>query len=131
MKLKLPDLPHPGWIQLSPLTLEMVLAVVPGIHGRAGYGWIALLFFLGLAAGGFPIKLSPPLAIAFPNRDRTVGDLARGVLAFNHPRLVADAGSWNKRDVWEALCRVIVMQTAVDREKIRPEARIVHGLGID
>jgi hypothetical protein len=53
------------------------------------------------------------------------------VLAINHARLVAEIGSWNKNDAWEALCRVIVMQTAVDREKIKPEALIVDDLGID
>jgi hypothetical protein len=131
MKLKLPDLQHPGWIQLSLLTMGVALAVGPGVYRRVGYGWIALLFFLGLVVGGFLIRLSPVLAVAFPNRDATVGDLARDVLAVNHARLVDEVGSWNKKDVWEALCRVIVIQTAVAREKITPEAGIIDDLGID
>ena len=131
MKLKLPDLQHPGWMQLTFLTIGVALTLSPGIYGKVGFGWIALLFFLGLVIGGLLIRLSPPLAVAFPFHDATVGDLARDVLAINHARLVAEIGSWNKNDAWEALCRVIVMQTAVDREKIKPEALIVDDLGID
>jgi len=131
MKLKLPDLQHPGWIQLGLLTLGIALAVVPGLYRRVGYGWIALLFFLGLVIGGFLIRLSPALAVVFPNHDATVGDLARDVLAVNHARLVDQVGSWNKKDVWETICRVIVMQTAIAREKISPEAGIVDDLGMD
>ena len=131
MKMKLPDLQHPGWIQLGLLTIGVVLAVTAGVHGGFGYGSIALLAFLGLVIGGFLIRLSPVLAVAFPNHDATVGDLVRDVLAMNHARLVDEVGSWNKKDVLEALCRVIVMQTAVAREKITPEASIVDDLGID
>jgi hypothetical protein len=81
--------------------------------------------------GGFLIRLSPVLAVAFPNRDATVGDLARDVVAVNHARLVDEVGSWNKKDVWEALCRVIVIQTGVAHEKITPGAGIFDDLRID
>ena len=121
-KLKLPDLRHPGWVQLVLLTIGVALAVAPGVYGRVSFGWIALLSISGLVVGGFLIKLSPPFAVEFPNNDATVGDLARDVLAINHARLGDEVGSWNKKDVWEALCRVIVMQTAVTREKITQEA---------
>lgn len=131
MKLKLPDLQHPVWIQFSLLTLGVALAVVPGLYRGVDYGWVALLFLFGLIVGGFLIKRSPAFAVAFPNHNATVGDLAREVLAINHARLVAEIGSWNKKDVWEALCRVIVRQTAVPPEKIRPEALIFDDLGID
>ena len=130
-KLKLPDLRHPGWVQLVLLTVGVALAVASGVYGRVDFGWIALLSIGGLVVGGVLIKLSPPFAVEFPNNDATVGDLARDVLAINHARLVDEVGSWNKKDVWEALCRVIVMQTAVTREKITPEAGLVDDLGID
>lgn len=107
------------------------MAVVPGLYGGAGYGWIALLFFLGLVIGGFVIRLLPVLAVAFPKQDATVGDLARDVLAINHATLVDEVGSWNKKDVWETLCRVIVIETGVAREKITPESRFVQDLGMD
>lgn len=131
MNLKLPDLRHPGWMQLVLLTIGVALTLSPGIYGKVGFGWIALLFFLGLVVGGVLIRLSPPLAVAFPFHDATVGDLARDVLAINHARLVAEIGCWNRNEVWEAFCRVIVTQTAVDRERIKPEALIADGLGVD
>lgn len=89
-----------------------------------------MLFVLGLIAGGFAIKLSPSLAVAFPTRNVTVGDLARDVLAANYARLASEIGSSNK-DVWEALCRVIVTQTGVAPDKITPQAGIVADLGVD
>lgn len=131
MKLKLPDLEHPGSVLLTLFAVAIALTVGPGMYLKLGLGALALSFFLGLVVGGVLLKLSPALAVAFPHHDSTVGDLARDVLAINHARLVAEMGSWNKNDVWEALCRVIVMQTAVEREKIKPEARIVDDLGLD
>jgi hypothetical protein len=77
------------------------------------------------------IKFSPALAVEFPNHAATVGDLARDVLAINHAGIVDEVGGWNKKDLWESLCRVIVIQTSVPAEMITPEARIVADLGID
>jgi hypothetical protein len=128
----LPDLRHPGWIQLGLLVVGVVLAVGPGIYGRVGDGWIALLFLLGLVVGGFLIKFSPALAVVFPNHVETVGDLARNMLAPNHALRLNEVGSWNKKeDVWEFLCCIIVAQTGVDRGEITPEASFVDDLRID
>lgn len=131
MSLKLPALQHPGWIQFCLLTTGVIASVGTGIYCGAGFGWLALLFFVGIVAGGFLIRLSSPLAISFPNGNVTVGDLARDVLAVNHARLISDVGGWNEKDVWESLCRLIVIQTGVEPEKIKPDARIVNDLGID
>jgi len=89
------------------------------------------LFLLGFIIGGVLIKLSPSLAVEFQGREATVGDLVRDVLAVNHARLVEQTGGWNEKEAWETLCRLIVLQTAVAREQITPEAHIVDYLGID
>ncbi len=130
-KLKLPDLQHPASIQLTLLTIGVATAMAPGIYARAGFAWLLMLFFLGLVLGALLMKWSPSLAVEFPNHDATVGDLARDVLAVNHARLVDEVGGWNKKDVWESLCRVIVIETSVAPEEITPEARILSDLGID
>jgi len=36
----------------------------------------------------------------------------------------------NKSEIWDILCRLIVLQNGVAREKIKPEARITDDLGI-
>jgi hypothetical protein len=131
MKLKLPDLQHPGWITVGLLGLGIALTVALGVRGGVGYGLIALLGFLGLVVGGFLIRLSSFLAVGFPNRNTTVGDLSRDVLAVNHARLVDETGSWNEKEAWDALCRLIIIQTGVPREKIKPEASLVDDLRID
>jgi len=131
MNLKLPDLQHSGWMTLDLLFVGVVSAFAAGMVGRVRYPWFVLLFFLGLIIGGFLIKLSPGLALAFPNHDATVGDLTRDVLAVNHASLLTEVGGWNNKDVWETLCRVIVKQTSVAREDITPEASFVDDLRMD
>jgi hypothetical protein len=130
-RLKLPDLQYTGWSVMTLLAVGVALTLGPGLYWRAGAGMLALLFILGLVAGGFLIKISPQLAVVFPHDEATVGDLARDLLALNHGQLVAAVGSWSRDEVWETLCRVIVIQTGVEREKIRPEAGIVDDLGVD
>lgn len=96
-----------------------------------GLLWLGGWFLLGLAAGWCLIRLTPALAIEFPNRDKTVGDLAREVLVANHARLSEEIGGWNKAEVWAVLQQVVVKQTGVDLARVTPEARIVDDLGID
>ena len=124
MSLKLPALQHPGWIRFCLLTTGVTATVGAGMYRGVGLGWLALLFFIGIVAGGFLIRLSP-LAISFPNGNVTV------VQAVNHARLIDDVGGWYKKDVWESLRRVIVIETGVTPEKFKPDARIVDDLRID
>lgn len=131
MKLKLPDLNHPGWIVLVILAMGIALALLPVFYRRVGFEAIPLLVWLGLVLGGFLIKFSPPLAVAFPSRDVTVGDLAREVLALNHAHLADAVGGWNEKSVWEALSRVIVIQTGIASVKTTADAQIVRDLGIE
>lgn len=102
-----------------------------GMYYGVGRGWLVTLVFIGIVAGGLLIRFSPRLATSFPNGNVTVGDLARDVLAVNYARLTEEIGVRNKKYVWESLCRVIAIQTRVNREKITPDAHIVDDLRID
>jgi hypothetical protein len=131
VRLKVPDLQHPGWIQLSMFAAGVALAAAVGVYLRVGLGGTLLISSLGLVVGPLLLNISPRLADAFPNRVTTVGDLARDVLALNHARLAAETGSWTKQDGWETLCRLITLQTGVDASKIKPDSLIVGDLGIE
>ena len=61
------------------------------------------------------IQVAPPLA---DRRHRSKADRIRDK-------------DQNEKEAWETLCRLIVLQTAVAREQITPEAHIVDYLGID
>jgi len=99
------------------------------IHARvAGVGLAA---FVGLIIGLVALRFLPGFALAFPNREETVGDLARDVLALNQAQFATEVGGWNDREVWETLCRIIVNQTGVERHLIKRGALIVDHLGID
>ena len=124
MKLRMPNLRLPLWIFLGFLVSVIALAMVPALHHGANFVWVPLWFFAGL-------KLAPRFAVAFPKRDATVGDLARDVLALNYGLLASENITWNESGVWEAVCRIVVLETGVAREKVKPEARVCDDLGID
>jgi len=137
-RIEIPDLERPTWVWLllAAFALFFAMTLIPVVYllsrrfGPNGFTLLlplGILFFLMVLSE----RLSRPLAIAFPSRAITVGDLAKEVLARNHARLSAEAGGWNRDEVWETLCRLIVNQTGVEREKIKPEARIVKDLGVD
>ena len=89
------------------------------------------MLVVGVAAGIVSVRLTPALAVVFPNGETTVGDLVRDVVAINHGRLVDMVGGWSEKDVWDALCRTIFRETGVEREQITPDARFVEDLGLD
>ncbi len=69
------------------------------------------------------------------NSVSTVGDLHNLVLSKlgdskSGLSNLDEVGDSKKEDVWETLCRVIITQTHVDRERITPDARILDDLGI-
>ena len=111
--LKLPRLRHANWIQLIFVAMGIALAVSGGAY--AGYHMSALLLLSipGLLIGAVFIALTPWLAIELPNKVVTVGDLAKDVLAINYGRLAKDIGSGSAKELWEALRRIIVIQTCL------------------
>jgi hypothetical protein len=129
--LKIPELRHSGATELAFLSSGILLFMIPGLYHHVGLGWLVCLLLCGLILGGLMLKASPALATEFPNHDETVGDLARDVLAANHARLAEQVGGWNHNDVWETLCRLIILQTGVSGEQITPDAHIVRDLGIE
>lgn len=129
--LKLPRLRHANWIQLIFVAVGIALAVSGGAYAGYHMSTLLLLSIPGLLLGAVLIALTPWLAIELPNKVVTVGDLAKDVLAINYGRLANDLGSGSTKELWEALRRIIVIQTAVPIEKITPEARFVDDLGIN
>ncbi|MGJ5813348.1 hypothetical protein [Paludibaculum fermentans] len=129
--LKLPNLGRHTGVTLALLALGLALTVIPGLRARLEWGWLVCLAILGLIVGGVLMWMSPMLALEFPYRAESVGDLARGALASNYSRLVEETGSTSPSEIWEVFCRIFIEQTGVSREDLRLEARIVDELGID
>lgn len=129
--LKMPSLRHPAWLEMSFLAGGIALLAVAAIYAGLAAGWILLLVLPGMLFGVILLRLTPQWATRLPISLTTAGDLARDVLAFNSGRLKNETDGWSEAECWETLCRVIVHQTCIEREKIRPESRIVDDLGID
>jgi hypothetical protein len=128
--LKLPKLKYPGSTVSTFLVIGMIGGIASAVFAHAGAATIAFAAFGGLILGGSLLRVTLGLAIAIPNGEVTVGDLARDVLALNHASLARELGGWNEKDAWETLCRIIVNQTGVDPHLITREAGIVDDLGI-
>jgi len=131
LKLKLPHLAHPAWMQILSIFVGASLTAVPAMYAGIRGIWLIALGLIGFFIGLFLPQLAPWLASDFPNDDITIGDLARDVLAANYKQLAAEVGGASKRDVWETLCRVIVDQTGVDKELVKPGAFLAETLLID
>ncbi len=131
INLKLPRLRHADWIQLIFIVAGITLAVSWGVDAGYNFGTLLPFSILGFLIGGLFVALTPWLAIELPNNVVTVGDLAKDVLAINYGRLASDIGSGSPKELWEALRRIIVIQTAVPIEKITQESRFVDDLGIN
>ena len=139
LHLKMPELERPRWVWLclSVFALALSAALTPAMYAMSRrytpntdlLVLVVLAGFVFFVSLGF--RLSRPLANAFPSGIETAGDLAREVLSRNHAQLAAEVGSYNTEEVWDSVCRLIVNQTGVEREKVRPEARIVKDLGVD
>lgn len=129
--LKLPPLVFPGSTVLTFTVTGLLLGIATAVSAHSGVPAIALAAFVGLIVGGSALRLSPGSAIAIPNREQTVGDLARDILALNPAQFASEVGGWNELEVWETLCRIIVNQTGVKRSVITREALIVDDLGLD
>ncbi len=61
----------------------------------------------------------------------TFGDLTSDILAWNYGPLAEEAGSWNAKEAWECLRRLIAQQTAHKIEKITRNTYFVRDLHMD
>lgn len=129
--LNLPELERSNVVTLAHLALGVALTVIPGLRLGLDGGWLFALAIVGLLVGTSLRRLTPMLALEFPYRSETVGDLARGALPANYARLCAETGCSSPNEIWEIFCRVFMEQTGISREYVRMEARIVDELGID
>jgi hypothetical protein len=131
MGLKMPPLGYSSSTVTTFAVGGLILGIGTGACIHARVAELALAAFIGLIVGGAALRLLPGFAVAFPNREETVGDLARDVLALNQAQFATEFGGWNDREIWETLCRIIVTQTGIERHLIKRGALIVDHLGID
>jgi acyl carrier protein len=133
-ELSIPKLRHPNWIQMTLLATGVLVAMVP-IRSRPLDLNTALtaigLSLLGLCVAALFMRITMPLALGFPSGVVTVGDLAKSVLAINYSRLLEEIGQQNRKDVWDALCAVMIEQLGVKASQIKPDASIANDLRID
>jgi hypothetical protein len=121
-RLKMPPLVNSGSTVSTFAAGGLVLGIGAAASVHAGVAGVGLAAFTGLIVGLVALRFLPGFALAFPNRQETVGDLARDVLALNRAQFGTEAGGWNDREVWETLCRIIVNQTGVERHLIKRDA---------
>lgn len=70
-------------------------------------------------------------AVEFPHGVHTVGGLATDILHRNYAALAEASGGWNRKEVYEILCGIIIEHAGVRRSDLTPEARFAEDLRID
>jgi hypothetical protein len=86
---------------------------------------IAVAFFFGLLG----YWLTTPASLAWPRDVRTVGDMARAIVAKNCGLLVKQQRPWNRDDIWIAFQAIVCKNLGVDQNAVTREARFVEDLG--
>lgn len=129
--LNFPDLERLAvWTYFS-LAIGAILGSVVAHRFDARWFIIALAMIPGAIAAAFACAFVPIGRWHFPQGIATVGDLARVVLGVNIESFRRLSARWTEDDVWNALKAIIVEQSGMPPEKVRPEAAIVGDLGID
>ncbi|HEY9715095.1 MAG TPA: hypothetical protein V6C72_16615 [Chroococcales cyanobacterium] len=110
----------------KPITLDARLQdVVPKDQLQAGWPYLELFTELK-----FPRSREEwPFFTTINPGESTIREIIATVLALNQDKLIVEPDS--RDEVWLRLCNVIVQQTNVDLDEIRPGASFTRDLGID
>jgi hypothetical protein len=131
--LKWPALSLSGWA-LSFLVAGSGAAAI-AILGSDGLQWrdlgrAALLAILLLVTAFFVVNSVWSLSRALPHDLKTVGELARRILALNHQKFAARLQKWSPQEVWQAVKLCIVEQVGIDESLIQRDSHLWDELGI-
>ena len=106
-----------AYLVFAAITGDLIAALIAGL--------VALLpgVLLGYVVGVFFMPTLQP-------QHRTLGGLARGIVAYNYQQLVPSPIEIpENEEVWNKLCDLIVKQIGVKREKIQRVTKFVDDLG--
>lgn len=136
MDLQLPKLEYSAWAMLLMLALAFCVALAPFSLGLIPVSTLPIFLSLLLLAPlvfAILMKACLALAIAFPDRHQTAGELARDLLVENYSTLAREAAP--NRDtadeVWITLRRLVARQLQIAEEDIRPDHEWIRHLGVD
>ncbi len=78
-------------------------------------------------------KLQDALGFRIPGSvppRNTVGALTRAILAEDYPKISAEFGSWDPRELWPILQAIVAEHLNVQLRKVKPQASFVKDLGM-
>ena len=135
LRLSLPRLQVPGWVMLPTLGLAIVGGILCARVAFAPSFWGALQSAMLLALGPFAawailLLATTPLHRAFPSKIKTIGDLARSVVARNHQKLASEMGGSTRSQAWSALQALLGDAAGIQAERIGRNMRFPEDLGI-
>ncbi len=84
--------------------------------------------------GRLSLRRPPPIIVGwqlFRRNFGSFGDLTSDILAWNYGPLAEEAGSWNPKEAWDCLRRIIAYHAAYKIEKITRNAYFVRDLHMD
>jgi hypothetical protein len=123
---------RPAWMNISLLLSAALAGLVAGFVAFSnGYGNLAVWLFIVAAifTAGFAIRFTRPFQREFPREMRTVGDLARWVMAHKADLTSATAPAWT-RDQVAARVREIIIGVLGCKPDFIADANFVKDLGL-
>jgi acyl carrier protein len=130
---KLPSLIRPQRLTLLLTITAIAAAVVCAMWASRVVGPVAII--VGVAAllffGVTFALLTKPFATRPAATYATFRGLTNVVIAHNHSKLSERFDTWDTKDVWNALCVILVEQLDVKPDAVTREARLVEDLGME
>lgn len=130
--LQIPALRRPEWVFTTGVTicaLGAVGALVAALGATEFHPGGTVCVAIASIATYVLWLVTIPLALHFPPRCETVGDLARTVAIANASELRIMPG-WSDMEVWRTVQRIIAEQLGVPLEQVTPEKEFIRDLGM-
>jgi hypothetical protein len=126
--LRLPNLVRPMWMENVILLTFFTLMFLGMVLMFFRIWSVLVLSFLFLILA---YKLTENFAVCFPTYCSNLGDTVKAILSMNFGKILAEKGSWNQKDAWNALQFIFFVELGVLPEEVKKEARICADLGLD
>jgi hypothetical protein len=142
--IELPSLQRAHWVSTVFIVGAIALGNISGMltslsffPGKNSPEWIIgvlgiLVIFLAIFFWwlvGLAITL--PLAIHWPKKISTIGDLSGYILKYRYGEIVKNGGKFNREEVWAILQSIVASISGVKPGDVKSESRFVEDLGID
>jgi acyl carrier protein len=107
---KAPEWVRPGWLNILLLIGSLLAGLLAAVTAGHILQSLAIWVFIGITilTAGIGLKLTKPLCKEFPSNLKTIGDLARWVMAHKPDLAQATAPGWTREQIANRVREIVV-----------------------